>query len=53
MTINLLSKAATSFTNLLSAIIILQKIKTPKPLQKPTIEHHILAGITNSESNIL
>jgi len=41
------SKTATTFTNLLSAIKF-AKDKTPRPLQRPVIEHHI-AGITNSD----
>jgi hypothetical protein len=41
------SRKGTSFTNLLSALSF-AKLKTPRPLQKPTIEH-FLSGITNSE----
>jgi len=41
------TKTATSFTNLLSAIKF-AKDKTPRPLQRPVIEHHI-HGITNSD----
>jgi hypothetical protein len=41
------TKTATTFTNLLSAIKF-AKDKTPRPLQRPVIEHHI-AGITSSD----
>jgi len=41
------TKTTTTFTNLLSAIKF-AKDKTPRPLQRPVIEHHI-AGITSSD----
>ena len=41
------TKTNTTFTNLLSAIKF-AKDKTPRPLQKPVIEHHI-NGITKSD----